>query len=120
MILTSSIVGDVVREINISLVRESGQDWGLEWSDAAILPELTPENGLTVAPLRPTRGNIYDANGEVFVTEGLQAVSMYLVPNTIGGEESEDATNLFATPTSLCPLARCPMRIMSVLKASPA
>ncbi|MGD8821505.1 MAG: penicillin-binding transpeptidase domain-containing protein [Anaerolineales bacterium] len=90
VILTSSIVGDVVREINISLVRQNGQDWGLEWSDAAIMPELAPENGLTVAPLRPTRGNIYDANGEVFVTEGLQAVSMYLVPNTIGGEEAED------------------------------
>jgi penicillin-binding protein 2 len=90
VILTSSIVGDVVREINISLVRESGQDWGLEWSDAAIMPELTPENGIIVAPLRPTRGNIYDADGEVFVTEGLQAVSMYLVPNAIGGEESEE------------------------------
>ena len=85
--LHSSIVGNVTRETWIGVERESAF-WGLDWTDSSILPELTPENGLLLAPIIPNRANIYDRNGLAIATLA-DVVALWIIPNEIGDEDAE-------------------------------
>lgn len=87
--LRSAIVGDVTRETWIGLERE-GTFWGLDWSDASILPELTSEDGLLLAPIIPNRSNIYDRNGMAIATQA-DVRALWIIPNEIGDEDAEAA-----------------------------
>jgi penicillin-binding protein 2 len=86
--LRSSIVGDVTRETWIGVERE-GADWGLDWTNASILPELTPDGGLLLAPIIPNRANIYDHEGMAIATLA-DVRALWIIPNQIGDEEDED------------------------------
>ncbi|MCK5645570.1 MAG: hypothetical protein KAH97_02260, partial [Anaerolineales bacterium] len=60
--LKSAIVRELTRETWLGLERD-GELWGIDWTDQSILPELTPDSGLLLAPIIPNRANIYDRNG---------------------------------------------------------
>lgn len=94
VILSSAAVGDIIRENRMELTREAGEPWRIAWTDAVILPELEGGNGLSLAPVTPTRANIYDRNNRAFAAEATadqpNAAALWIVPNQIGDEEAEE------------------------------
>jgi penicillin-binding protein 2 len=89
VILHSAIVGDITRETVMDLKR-FGDEWKIAWMSEMILPELSADKNLLLAPLVPTRANIYDRNGLALVTQG-EMVALWLVPNQIGDKKAEEA-----------------------------
>jgi penicillin-binding protein 2 len=89
LILHSAVFGDIIRETWIDLKRNDGE-WGLVWTEAAILPELAAGNRLQPNYVSPTRANIYDRNGLAFAARA-DAVALHIVPNQIGDEDAEAA-----------------------------
>lgn len=87
--LRSAIVGKITREALMELKR-SGEEWKIAWTSEMILPELTADKGLLLAPLVPTRANIYDRNGLALAARA-DMVALWLVPNQIGDKGSEEA-----------------------------
>jgi penicillin-binding protein 2 len=92
--LTSAAIGDIIRENRMDLTRMAGEPWRIAWTDAAILPELEGGNGLSLAPVTPTRANIYDRNNRAFAAEATadqpNAAALWIVPNQVGDEEAEE------------------------------
>ncbi|MGD2057727.1 MAG: penicillin-binding transpeptidase domain-containing protein [Anaerolineales bacterium] len=92
--LDSAVVGELVRETRIDLTRDAGEGWGIAWTEAAILPELSEGRQLSLSTVTPTRANIYDRDGEAFVSEATadqpNVASLWLVPNEIGDDDSEE------------------------------
>ncbi|NIM96131.1 MAG: hypothetical protein GTO18_20730 [Anaerolineales bacterium] len=87
--LHSAILGDVVRETWMNLVRLE-DEWKVEWTNETILPELTNDANLLFAPILPIRANIYDHNGSALVAQA-DTVALWLVPNQVGDEDAEAA-----------------------------
>jgi penicillin-binding protein 2 len=85
--LKSAIVREVARETWLGLER-NGELWGIDWTDQSILPELTPDSGLLLAPIVPNRANIYDRNGRAIATHA-DVVALWIIPNEIGDEDAE-------------------------------
>ncbi len=86
--LTSSVVGDVVRDTYLSLTREAG-DWKVAWAPTTVLPELTEGTSLYMDVVTPTRANIYDRNGLALAVQA-DVVGVYIQPNLIGDEKAEE------------------------------
>ena len=89
--LVSAAIGDIIRENRMDLTRLAGEPWRIAWTDAVILPELEGGNGLSLAPVTPTRANIYDRNNRAFAAEATadqpNAAALWIVPNQVGDEE---------------------------------
>jgi cell division protein FtsI/penicillin-binding protein 2 len=62
------LFGDIARDITVNLVLENG-GWKLEWDDGLILPELAGGKKLAATHIPPSRGDIYDSNGNAIVTQ---------------------------------------------------
>lgn len=75
--------------------------WGVDWSPALILPQLSDETLVRLSKQAPSRGNIYDRNGLGLAVQG-ELVEVGVVPGRI-----EDETGLLA-------------QLGSILGASPA
>ncbi len=86
--LTSSVVGDVVRDTYLSLTREAGE-WKVAWAPTTILPELKDGTSLYLDVVTPTRANIYDRNGLALAVQA-DTVGVYIQPNLIGDEHAEE------------------------------
>jgi penicillin-binding protein 2 len=87
--LASSVVGDIVRDTYLSLIREGGE-WKVAWAPTTILPELTQGTSLYLDIITPTRANIYDRNGQGLAVQA-ETVGVYIVPNRIGDEKAEES-----------------------------
>jgi len=86
--LTSSVVGDVVRDTYLSMTREAGA-WKVAWAPTTVLPELKEGTSLFLDMVTPTRANIYDRNGLGLAVQA-DTVGVYIVPNRIGDEDAEE------------------------------
>jgi hypothetical protein len=83
------------------------EGWGVNWSPALILPQLSDETQVRLTTRRPSRGNIYDRNGLGLAVQG-ERVEIGVIPGQI-----EDET----VPGAICcrpsgPLRRCPTRLV--------
>jgi penicillin-binding protein 2 len=85
--LTSTVVGDAVRDTYLSLTREAGE-WKVAWAPTTILPELKDGTSLYLDMVTPTRANIYDRNGLALAVQE-DTVAIHIVPNRIGDEGAE-------------------------------
>ncbi|MCX6070264.1 MAG: penicillin-binding transpeptidase domain-containing protein, partial [Chloroflexi bacterium] len=85
--LTSTVVGDVVRDTYLSLTGDAGE-WKVAWAPTTILPELKDGTSLYLDVVTPTRANIYDRNGLALAVQA-DTVGVYIVPNRIGDENAE-------------------------------
>ncbi|HXQ32528.1 MAG TPA: NTF2-like N-terminal transpeptidase domain-containing protein, partial [Anaerolineales bacterium] len=83
----TALVGDIQREMIARFALENNE-WKLQWDDSLILPELAGGNVLRMDYSAPSRGNIYDRDGDVIAAQS-DAHAFYIVPGNVT-EESLD------------------------------
>ncbi len=77
----TALVGDLQRDIVAPLALENNT-WKLKWDDGLILPELAGGNVLRMEYNIPSRGNIYDRNGDALVAQS-DAYAFYILPGNV-------------------------------------
>jgi penicillin-binding protein 2 len=86
--LNSSLVGEITRETTMHLSLEGG-DWRVVYDPTLFLPELAGGNRFSMQPLAPTRGNIYDREGQILVANA-EAYAVQVLPTFITEEYNAD------------------------------
>lgn len=99
----SVLVGDIQRETVMNLSLEAG-GWRVQWVDDLLLPELANGNYLWMDRHIPTRGNIYDRNGNIMVAF-TEAVSIGIVPGQINPEVESGLLNELSWLVGMSPQA---------------
>jgi penicillin-binding protein 2 len=86
------LVGDIQRDM---IARFSLEDnvWKLQWDDANILPELAGGNDLKMDYKIPSRGEIYDRNGDPFAAQS-DVYAFYVIPGNVTDESTARVWNL--------------------------
>ncbi|HEY4717482.1 MAG TPA: penicillin-binding transpeptidase domain-containing protein [Anaerolineales bacterium] len=91
--LNSAVIGAVTRETSMNLELEGGL-WRVMWEERIILPELAGGNTLSLERFVPTRGIIYDHNGDpIAANTGAVAVGVYPWA-IVEGDESDVLSEL--------------------------
>jgi penicillin-binding protein 2 len=80
----TGLVGNFDVQNQMPLNFEEGR-WGVEWSPALILPQLSDETFVRMTTWAPSRGNIYDRNGLGLAVQG-ELVEIGVVPGKIENE----------------------------------
>ncbi len=80
----SVFFGDFEVQNQMPLIFEEGR-WGVGWSRALILPQLSEETLVWMTTWAPSRGNIYDLNGRGLAVQG-ELVEVGVVPGEIEHE----------------------------------
>ncbi|MCI0549832.1 MAG: hypothetical protein L0287_02630 [Anaerolineae bacterium] len=93
----TALVGDIQRDMIARFTLENNE-WKLQWDDSLILPELAGGNILRMDYSTPSRGNIYDRDGDVIVAQS-DAHAFYIIPGNVT-EESLDV--LLSEARRLC------------------
>ena len=91
VIMHSVLVGDIQRDTAMNLSLES-EGWRVQWDEALILPEFKGGNLLRMEYLIPSRGNIYDKNGEALVAQN-EATALGLIPDQINPAQENTLLN---------------------------
>ncbi len=99
LLYRTHLVGDLTMQTRLDLELHDGT-WRVAWTPAAIIPELGDTNRLRLFLHSPTRGAIYDRNGEPLATEGA-IVTIGVVPGRI--EEESALQGLISEITGLPP-----------------
>ena len=84
--------GAVAFKQTATFVKES-KDYGLEWNDSLILPNLTVNDKVRVVTLKASRGRILDRNGNELAVQG-KASSVGLVPGRMNKKNKKDLKKL--------------------------
>src|SRR3990172_9607305 len=91
--LNSAVIGAITRETGMTLELDGGL-WRIAWEDRIILPELAGGNRLSLERFVPTRGIIYDHNGQP-IAANTKAVAVGVYPSLIAeGDEDEVLSEL--------------------------
>ncbi|MGC9332809.1 MAG: NTF2-like N-terminal transpeptidase domain-containing protein, partial [Anaerolineae bacterium] len=77
----TALVGDFHVDNRMALTYEAGV-WGVEWSPALILPQLSQDTFVRLTTQLPSRGNIYDRNGLGLAVQG-ESVEVGVIPGRI-------------------------------------
>lgn len=77
----TALVGDIQRDIVARLALENGE-WRLQWDESLILPELAGGNVLRMDYSIPSRGNIYDREGDVVAAQ-TDAYAFSIIPGNV-------------------------------------
>ena len=80
----TALIGDVERDIVAKFALEDNE-WKLNWEDALILPELAGGNTLRMDYSVPSRGNIYDRDGDAVVAQS-DAYAFSIIPGNVTEE----------------------------------
>ncbi|GEN53767.1 penicillin-binding transpeptidase domain-containing protein [Halobacillus faecis] len=122
-----SIAGSIDFSNEASFVFEEGEgegNWVLKWDSSMIFPEMEEGDTVKVTPIRPERGEIFDANGKGLAVEGTVR-EVGLVPGKMEKEEElkkglaeilglsvdeidEKLNQSWVGPETFVPLARIP------------
>jgi penicillin-binding protein 2 len=93
----TALVGDIQRDMVARFTLENDA-WKLNWEDGLILPELAGGNVLKMEYSIPSRGNIYDRNGDVLAAQS-DAFAFQVIP----GDVTEDSEpTLLSEVWNLC------------------
>ena len=95
------LAGDLTRDIVANLTLE-GEQWFIQWDEGLIMPELVGGNKLAMDYRSPSRGEIYDRNGEPIVAH-TDAVALGIVPGQINVETAWQLHNQLSNVTELTP-----------------
>jgi len=77
----TALVGDIQRDMVAHFTLENDA-WKLKWDDGLILPELAGGNVLKMDYSIPSRGNIYDKNGDVLAAQS-DAYAFQVIPGDV-------------------------------------
>lgn len=91
------LAGDIQRDMIARFTLEDG-GWKLQWDDSNILPELAGGNILKMDYKIPSRGEIYDRNGDPFAAQS-EVYAFYVIP---GNVTDESIGTLVARVWALC------------------
>ncbi len=80
----TALVGDIQRDMVARFTLENDA-WKLQWEDGLILPELAGGNVLKMEYSVPSRGNIYDHNGDVLAAQS-DAYAFQVMPGDVTDE----------------------------------
>ncbi len=80
----TALVGDIQRDMVARFTLENDA-WKLNWEDGLILPELAGGNVLKMEYSVPSRGNIYDRNGDVLAAQS-DAYAFQVIPGDVTEE----------------------------------
>ncbi|HET9589051.1 MAG TPA: penicillin-binding transpeptidase domain-containing protein, partial [Anaerolineales bacterium] len=80
----TALVGDIQRDLVARFTLENGE-WKLQWEDALILPELAGGNVLRMEYSVPSRGEIYDRDGDVLAAQS-DAYAFHIIPGNVTEE----------------------------------
>lgn len=83
----TALVGDITREMVARFTLENGE-WKLNWDPALILPELAGGNILSMEYSIPSRGNIYDRDGDVLAAQS-DAYAFSILPGNVTDDSRE-------------------------------
>ncbi len=84
----TALIGQLTRDLVMNLALEGGV-WKVQWGTNLVMPELEGGNHLALDVQWPSRGNIYDRNGNVLAANA-EAYALGVVPAEVGeGQMSE-------------------------------
>ena len=78
---TTRLFGEFGRKMEMNLVAD-GNQWLVQWEEGLIMPELSGGKKLALNLTPPTRGEIYDRNGEIIAAQA-DAVALGVVSGQI-------------------------------------
>jgi penicillin-binding protein 2 len=81
VIYHTALAGEIERDIVARLALENNE-WKLQWDDSLILPELAGGNVLRMDYSIPSRGNIYDYQGNVIAAQS-DAYAFSIIPGNV-------------------------------------
>ncbi len=84
VVYKTALSGDLTRDMVASLTLEREQ-WHIQWNEGLIMPELVGGNKLVMDCQAPSRGDIYDSEGDPVVAQA-DAVALGIVPGQINLE----------------------------------
>ena len=93
----TALVGDLQRDMIARFTLENNE-WKLQWDDSLILPEMAGGNILRMDYSSPSRGNIYDRDGDVLAAQS-DAHAFYVIP---GNVTDESIDTLLSEAQRLC------------------
>ncbi len=93
----TALVGDIQRDMVARFSLENGE-WKLNWEDGLILPELAGGNVLQMDYSVPSRGNIYDRDGDVLAAQA----TAYAFQVDPGNVTDESLGTLLSEVWNLC------------------
>lgn len=97
VIYHTSLVGEIERDIVAKFALENNE-WKLNWEDGLILPELTGGYVLKMDYSIPSRGNIYDRDGDVLAAQS-DIYAFSIIP---GNVTDESLGTLLVEARNLC------------------
>jgi penicillin-binding protein 2 len=109
----TALVGDLQRDIVARLSLENNE-WKLNWEDGLILPEMTGGNLLSMDYSVPSRGNIYDKNGDVLAAQS-DAYAFSIIP---GNVTENSLSTLLSEVQALC--GNSPEELAAEIASTPA
>jgi penicillin-binding protein 2 len=80
----TALIGDLQRDMVARFALENGE-WKLQWDDGLILPEMAGGNVLRMDYNIPSRGNIYDRDGDVLAAQ-TTAYAFQVIPGNVTDE----------------------------------
>jgi penicillin-binding protein 2 len=80
----TALVGDIQRDMVARFSLENGA-WKLNWEDGLILPEMAGGNILQMDYSVPSRGNIYDRDGNVLAAQA-NAYAFEIIPGNVNDD----------------------------------
>lgn len=85
----NSLAGEFKFLSTITMTREIGKDYAVNWNSKTIFPELTDSDKVRVKTIKSKRGDIVDRNGEKLAIDSVSS-NIGIVPGNLG--ENRDAS----------------------------
>jgi penicillin-binding protein 2 len=99
VVYKTNMFGDLIRKMEMSLMAEGGQ-WLVQWESGLIMPELSGGKKLALSIVPPTRGDIYDNNGDI-IAANADAVALGVVPDQVGEDQIGNLAGLLSLVTGI-------------------
>jgi len=99
VVFKTSVFGDLVRKMEMSLAAGDGE-WLVQWESGLIMPELTGGKNLALSIVPPTRGDIYDNDGDIIAADA-EAVALGVVPDQVGVDQIGNLAGLLSLVTGI-------------------